>query len=106
MGVTSPLVVPMVDLLHAVLLDGAGAVLLLVLVVLQFIVLPRAERWTFVGPLLLLVLSLGLLAARVFTADHEPAERFLRFTALFLLLLGIGRSSFLLLFRGILLRFH
>jgi small-conductance mechanosensitive channel len=91
-------------LLHAILSDGVGAAILLGLIILLILVLPRGDRRLFMGPLLLWLLHMGLAVSQSFAPHDSWAERFLRFDAFFILLIGIGRACFLLLFKGILRR--
>lgn len=99
----SPVASHIVD---SVLDDGWGVALLALLIVLQVALLPRRDRRRFVGPLLLLVLAIGLLAARALAPEQSGLARFLEFAALLFLLVGIGRSGFLIVFRGVLSRFQ
>ncbi len=90
----------------ASLLVGWGQVLLVLLVTLQLVLMPRAERRTVFLPLALLLLNLSLLTVRrLFPPDSWPHSP-LGFLAFLLLLLGLGRSTFLLAFRALLPRLH
>jgi small-conductance mechanosensitive channel/CRP-like cAMP-binding protein len=87
------------DVFHETLAGGVGLVVLLVLMTLQLILLPRPQRRTVFVPLACLVLHLAVLGLRgLFVRDDTPWD-VAGALAFFLLLVGIGRSAFVLVFK-------
>ncbi len=78
-------------------LGGVGIVIAALLLVVLRLLLPPGERRTLAMPAVFLVLHVVAAAGRGFLDDASPASRSLRIIAVLLLLLSIGRSSFLLL---------
>jgi len=77
------------------------------LVALQAILLPPPRRRWALGPTLLFVLSVMLLGGALLVGDEASGlRRLLDYTAYFLLLVGVGRCLFALLFFGVLHWMH
>ncbi len=76
--------------------DGAGLAAAVVLIVLLALVLPRNDRKKLRGPVLLLALHLLLLGTRGLFGGDTQVGHYAGLAALFVLLLGLGRSAFLL----------
>jgi small-conductance mechanosensitive channel/CRP-like cAMP-binding protein len=97
---------PLESTFGAPLLGGWGEVTLVVLIVLQLALMPRHERRTVFLPLTLLLSNLFLLAIRRLLPPDSWPHVPLGILALFLMMLGIGRSGFLLIFRVLFPRLH
>jgi small-conductance mechanosensitive channel/CRP-like cAMP-binding protein len=84
-----------------------GLYALPLLIVLQAILLPPPRRRWVLGPTLLIILALLLLAAGMLAGDDAPGLRHaLDYTAYFVILVGVGRCLFALVFFGVLHWLH
>ena len=92
--------------LHETLAGGVGILTLLLLVAVQLIFMPRAQRRTIFAPLVLLLAHLAVLGLRSLCRPDSLLREPLTFLGLLLLLLAIGRSGFLVVFRIFLERWY
>jgi small-conductance mechanosensitive channel/CRP-like cAMP-binding protein len=76
---------------------GTGVLVVAVLVLLLWLLMPRSDRAKAHLPAILLALHVGLYAAHRLAGSH-PLKRALEVTGLFVLLLCLGRTTFLLVF--------
>jgi small-conductance mechanosensitive channel/CRP-like cAMP-binding protein len=76
----------------------AGAVALAALIAVQAALAPGRRL---VGPIILLILHVGLLAVKPLAAGVPDLQEFLGLTALFALLLGLLRCAFVIVFHGL-----
>ncbi len=86
------------------LFEGAGAFVAASLVLALVLFLPRDERRLARGPFLLVLAYMVLVVVSAFLPEKFAAQRFVRLSAETLLLLSLGRSSFLLLMNTIWVR--
>lgn len=79
------------------LLEGAGPIVAATLVLAVLLFVPREDRHLARVPFLLVVAYLALVVLSVFLPERFAAQRFVRLLGEFLLLLSLGRASFILL---------
>jgi len=76
--------------------SGAGPIVALALILALLVLMPRPERRKAKGPLMALLVALGLMVLDAFIPDRFFGRDFHRFAAQFVLLASIGRAGFLL----------